>query len=69
MPAPETQLPLAEIPGASALDRVGGSRRSLRALLMKDAGCSSNAARICQLYIADDISFNCDFMTVNSSLP
>jgi hypothetical protein len=25
-------------------------------LLLKDLGCSSNAARICQLYMADDLS-------------
>jgi HD-GYP domain-containing protein (c-di-GMP phosphodiesterase class II) len=38
-------------------------------LLMKDVGCSSNAARICQLYLTDDIQFKRDFMTVNGSLP
>ncbi len=38
-------------------------------LLLKDLGCSSNAARICQLYMADDIAFKHDFMTVNGSLP
>jgi HD-GYP domain-containing protein (c-di-GMP phosphodiesterase class II) len=38
-------------------------------LLLKDLGCSSNAARICQLYMVDDISFKRDFMTVNGSLP
>ena len=38
-------------------------------LLLKDLGCSSNAARICQLYMADDIAFKRDFMTVNGSLP
>ena len=38
-------------------------------LLMKDVGCSSNAARICQLYMTDDIAFKRDFMTVNGSLP
>lgn len=26
-------------------------------LLLKDAGCSSNAARICELYLADDLTF------------
>ncbi len=26
-------------------------------LLLKDLGCSSNAARICQLYLADDLQF------------
>ena len=38
-------------------------------LLMKDVGCSSNAARICQLHMTDDITFKRDFMTVNGSLP
>jgi HD-GYP domain-containing protein (c-di-GMP phosphodiesterase class II) len=38
-------------------------------LLLKDLGCSSNAARICQIYMADDIAFKRDFMTVNGSLP
>jgi HD-GYP domain-containing protein (c-di-GMP phosphodiesterase class II) len=38
-------------------------------LLMKDVGCSSNAARICQLYMVDDLAFKRDFMTVNGSLP
>jgi HD-GYP domain-containing protein (c-di-GMP phosphodiesterase class II) len=38
-------------------------------LLLKDLGCSSNAARICQLYMTDDIAFKHDFKTVNGSLP
>jgi putative nucleotidyltransferase with HDIG domain len=38
-------------------------------LLMKDVGCSSNAARVCQLYMTDDIGFKHDFKTVNGSLP
>src|SRR5580692_8183119 len=38
-------------------------------MLIKDVGCSSNAARICQLYMTDDIAFKRDFMTVNGSLP
>jgi HD-GYP domain-containing protein (c-di-GMP phosphodiesterase class II) len=38
-------------------------------LLLKDLGCSSNAARICQLYMTDDITFKHDFKTVNGSLP
>lgn len=37
-------------------------------LLLKDLGCSSNAARICQLYIADDMAFKQDFKRVNGSL-
>ena len=36
-------------------------------LLLKDLGCSSNAARICQLYLADDLSFKRDFKTVDGS--
>jgi putative nucleotidyltransferase with HDIG domain len=38
-------------------------------LLLKDLGCSSNAARVCELYLADDLSFKKDFKLVNGSLP
>ncbi len=38
------------------------------AILLKDLGCSSNAARICELYLTDDISFKRDFKTVDGSL-
>lgn len=38
-------------------------------LLLKDLGCSSNAARICELYLADDLSFKRDFKGVGDSLP
>lgn len=38
-------------------------------LLLKDLGCSSNAARICELYLADDLAFKRDFKTVGDSLP
>jgi HD-GYP domain-containing protein (c-di-GMP phosphodiesterase class II) len=38
-------------------------------LLLKDVGCSSNAARICNLYLADDIALKHDFHLVNDSLP
>jgi hypothetical protein len=38
-------------------------------LLLKDLGCSSNAARICALYLTDDLSFKRDFKTVGDSLP
>ncbi|MDC0656991.1 HD domain-containing protein [Leisingera sp. SS27] len=34
-------------------------------LLMKDLGCSSNAARICQLYMTDDLAFKRSFKTVS----
>lgn len=37
-------------------------------LLLKDLGCSSNAARICQLYLTDDQSFKQSFKTVNGSI-
>ncbi len=35
-------------------------------LLLKDLGCSSNAARICELYLADDLAFKRDHKTVRS---
>ncbi len=38
-------------------------------LLLKDLGCSSNAARICELYLTNDLSFKGDFKTVGDSLP
>ncbi len=38
-------------------------------LLLKDVGCSSNAARICELYMTDDISFKRDFKWVDGSFP
>ena len=38
------------------------------ALLLKDLGCSSNAARICSLYLVDDLSFKHDFKQVDGSL-
>ncbi|WP_028453666.1 HD-GYP domain-containing protein [Chitinilyticum aquatile] len=37
-------------------------------LLLKDLGCSSNAARICELYLTDDQSFKHDFKLVGSNL-
>ncbi len=37
-------------------------------LLLKDLGCSSNAARICQLYLADDHTFKADFKLIDGSL-
>jgi HD-GYP domain-containing protein (c-di-GMP phosphodiesterase class II) len=38
-------------------------------LLLKDLGCSSNAARICELYMTDDQGFKRDFKLVGDSLP
>lgn len=38
-------------------------------LLLKDLGCSSNAARICQLYLADDLTFKEGFKRIDRSLP
>jgi HD-GYP domain-containing protein (c-di-GMP phosphodiesterase class II) len=38
-------------------------------LLLKDLGCSSNAARICRLYLTDDLTFKRDFKTIDGSLP
>lgn len=36
-------------------------------LLLKDLGCSSNAARICELYLTDDRSFKRDFKRVGTN--
>jgi HD-GYP domain-containing protein (c-di-GMP phosphodiesterase class II) len=38
-------------------------------LMLKDLGCSSNAARICELYVTDDLAFKRDFKWVDGSLP
>jgi HD-GYP domain-containing protein (c-di-GMP phosphodiesterase class II) len=38
-------------------------------LLMKDMGCSSNAARICRLFMTDDLTFKHDIKTIDGSLP
>jgi HD-GYP domain-containing protein (c-di-GMP phosphodiesterase class II) len=38
-------------------------------ILLKDLGCSSNAARICELYLVNDLSFKQDFKLINGSLP
>ncbi|PSO18412.1 HD-GYP domain-containing protein [Bradyrhizobium sp. MOS003] len=37
-------------------------------LLLKDLGCSSNAARICELYLTDDLTFKQDFKLIDGSL-
>lgn len=37
-------------------------------LLLKDLGCSSNAARICELYLTDDLEFKRDFKQVGDNL-
>lgn len=38
-------------------------------LMLKDLGCSSNAARICELYVSDDLAFKRDFKLVDGSVP
>jgi HD-GYP domain-containing protein (c-di-GMP phosphodiesterase class II) len=39
------------------------------ATLLKDAGCSSNAARLCELFLADDLAFKRDRRTAGLGLP
>ncbi len=52
---------------------LGLGKRELRdlyyTLLLKDLGCSSNAARISQLYRTDDLRFKRDFKLVGDGLP
>lgn len=59
--------------GTAVGRRLGLSSRELwelyYTLLLKDLGCSSNAARICELYLTDDLQFKRDFKLVGSSLP
>lgn len=38
-------------------------------LLLKDLGCSSNAARICKLFLTDDLVFKRDAKTLDDGLP
>jgi HD-GYP domain-containing protein (c-di-GMP phosphodiesterase class II) len=38
-------------------------------VLLKDLGCSSNAARICELYLTDDLAFKHDFKRLDDNLP
>lgn len=51
---------------------IGLSSANLRelyyTLLLKDLGCSSNAARICELYATDDRAFKQGYKTVGTSL-
>lgn len=52
-----------------ALDLPARDRHELYyTLLLKDLGCSSNAARICELYQADDRAFKQGYKTVGTSL-
>lgn len=39
------------------------------AIMLKDLGCSSNAARICSHYLTDDLAFKRDVKTMDGSLP
>lgn len=58
--------------GSRLEERLGldaGQRHDLYyTLLLKDLGCSSNAARICELYLTDDLHFKRDFKLVDGSL-
>ncbi|WP_309265483.1 HD-GYP domain-containing protein [Aeromonas salmonicida] len=58
--------------GSRLGERLGldaGQRHDLYyTLLLKDLGCSSNAARICELYLTDDLHFKRDFKLVDGSL-
>jgi len=58
--------------GGKIAERIGLSsaeRDDLHyALLLKDLGCSSNAARICELYEADDLAFKRGYKTIGTSL-
>ncbi len=55
---------------ADRLGIVGQAKRDLfYAGLLKDAGCSSNAARLCQIYRADDLKLKRDYRTIGPSLP
>lgn len=54
---------------ALALDLPAAERRTVYfAALLKDLGCSSNAARIAEIYLTDDRSFKHDFKLVPEGL-
>ncbi len=59
--------------GTQIGSQIGWDATSLRelyyAVLLKDLGCSSNAARICELYLTDDLAFKRDFKIVGDSVP
>lgn len=38
------------------------------AVLLKDLGCSSNASKVCSVYLTDDIVFKRDFKTINGNI-
>lgn len=49
---------------ADELGVSGQAKRDLfYSVLLKDAGCSSNAARLCEIYRADDLKLKRDFRT------
>jgi HD-GYP domain-containing protein (c-di-GMP phosphodiesterase class II) len=55
---------------ADALGITGAQKRDLYyAVMLKDLGCSSNAARVAELYLADDRRFKHDFKLVGTDLP
>ncbi len=55
---------------ADVMDLTATQRWELHyTLLLKDLGCSSNAARICELYLTDDLRFKHDVKLVGGSLP
>ena len=47
----------------------GQMRELYYATLLKDAGCSSNAARVCQLFLTDDLSFKHGRKIAGASMP
>ncbi|MGL4490980.1 MAG: metal-dependent phosphohydrolase, partial [Rhizobiaceae bacterium] len=59
--------------GLNVAKQIGMEREALAdlyyTLLLKDIGCSSNAARICELYLTNDLTFKQDFKNTNDSLP
>jgi HD-GYP domain-containing protein (c-di-GMP phosphodiesterase class II) len=55
---------------ADHLGIAGSQRRDIYyAVMLKDLGCSSNAARVAELYLTDDRSFKHDFKLVGATLP
>lgn len=55
---------------ADALGMTGEARRDLYyAVMLKDLGCSSNAARIAELYLTDERRFKHDYKLIGTDMP
>jgi hypothetical protein len=59
----------ANLPDIASAVAGSASTSAAKSVWLKDLGCSSNAARICRLFLTDDLAFKQGIKTVNGSLP